>query len=196
MTARSPLQRLAAVSVMLSVVVASVALLSTKSQADTKLVQDADDTAGALDVSEVGHSHGQNRLLIHRLSTYESWSNDVLLDEGTAFWFEFFPAGGNEKYVRVDVSPDGNLYGEVIRWDGETILAYVKVWRPDDRTIQIEFPKRILKLGLHRYSWNVASTFRQPGASECGGDPYVCSDHVPDQGAGHTLMRNIVHRLE
>ena len=56
------------------------------------------------------------------------------------------------------VSPDGTLYGEVLRWNGETILGYVKAWRPDDRTLQIEFPIRTLRRGLDRYSWDVSVT--------------------------------------
>lgn len=163
--------------------------------ADTKVKNDANDTPGGLDIASVSHGH-RDRQLTHRMTMYEAWDNSVLADDARIY-FTFYGLRSDTRTINVDVSPDGTLYGEVIRWDGETVLGYVKVWRPDDRTVQIQFPKRTLQHGgLKRYSWDALTISRGPEGSECDGDSYLCADDVPDGATvPDAYTKNIVHRL-
>ena len=162
--------------------------------ANSKVVEDADDIDGALDILSVGHGHHEGRLM-HRMTMHESWDNSILSNDGSIY-FTFYFLHGNHKAINIDVSADGTLYAEIIRWDGETVLGYAKVWRPDERTVQIEFPKRALKRRLARYTWNANTVSKGPPGSSCDGEEFLCGDSVPD-GAGntHAQPKNIVHRL-
>lgn len=156
--------------------------------ADTKVVEDADDTQGVFDIASVSHGHTE-RLLLHTMTMYEAWENAVLADDSTYVTFTFYYGRGNFKFITVDVAPDGSLFAEIVRWDGETVVGYAKVWRPDDRTLQIEFPKRALQRGLNRYSWDAHAVYRGPAGSECA-DPHPCNDEMREANT-----KFIVHRL-
>lgn len=151
--------------------------------ADSKTRKDADDAAGKLDVQSVQWKHSSGRLLIHHLTTYEAWTNDVF-QKGSYIFFSF-KMGDRRRQLFVSTSEDGTLFGQMTDPDTGRIVGFAKVWRPDERSLQVEFPRRFLGRSVSRYKWEVTTNFHEEGHPECGtqGSGVIsCPDRVPDTG--------------
>lgn len=163
--------------------VALILVATTPAAADRKVRVDPDDSTGALDIAEVAHNHNRG-LLTHRLTTYERWETSVLEDGLSDIYFDFF-VGDRYVYARVDVSPDGTLFGEMRNRDTERIIGFVKVWRPSKRKLRIEFPKRMLGRNVTSYRWSASTSFHRDGHETCGSGPHIiiaCIDYAPSRG--------------
>lgn len=189
--------RRGALYVTVALALASHGVLSIQpAYSDTKQATDSvDDADGGLDISVLMHRHGTHgsvRVLQHRLTTEEAWDSSVLADEFTAISFSFYFDYEFRREILVDVSPDGTLFAEV-RNERHKVIGFAKVWRPDDRAVQIEFPKRTLRRGLRRYTWEASTSYHSTDHETCGGEgdsTRICGDSMPEP-----RQKRILHRL-
>lgn len=159
--------------------------------ADNVTRSDPDDSTGGLDIASIAHSHSEG-VLVHRFSTYEAWDTAVLQDGLSYAKFNFFI---DQRYITatVDVEDDGTLYAEIRNFRTQRIIGFAKVWRPDERSLRIEFPKRVLGRGVTSYRWSALTSFHQQGHESCDSDSetttvVACGDPAPTRGF-------ITHRL-
>lgn len=178
--------------------VAVVCLAVAPAAADGRAVDDPDDTGGRLDVLNISHAHvemtsGQS-LLRHVVRTYEAWDNSAFNNEGRPFptrmrlSFNLDLDPFVERTLEVAVTQDGNLYATMFGHKAKresAVRGYARVARPDDYSIELVFPKSLLKRGLETYRWRLQTQFDDPEDPNCGdtGTVYViCTDNAPDQG--------------
>lgn len=171
--------------------VVALLLMVPVALADRARVEDADDSPGSLDIRFVGHRH-ENRLLVHRIRTYEDWDMTVL-QEGSYFYVMFHTDGDKkpDRLIFVAPAPDGTPFAQMKNPKNNRIVGYAKVWHPTDQVLQLEFPRRMLGKDVTKYRWKAESVFHQEGHPECGtsGDAISqCPDHAPQRGTvGHKL---------
>ena len=190
MTVNRPLRTKAGSLSLVAIVVTTVLLaLASSASSSTSELADPDDTPGPLDISSISHSHSERRL-VHTITTHEGWDPLLLARPNAFFSLSFYFDGDLQRYVHVASSPDGTMYGEVRHWDGETVLGYAKVWKPDVATLRIEFPKRTLGREVIKYAWDGLSVYGAAEHEECDGATAFCIDEVPARGS-----RRLVHRL-
>lgn len=160
-------------------------LFTGVANADFKRRTDGDDSSGMLDLRSASHAH-RSGLLVHSVETYEPWENEILVDGLTRFNFLFSYRGSPRRQLVVEVADDQqSLFAEMSDWRTGKIVGYAKVWRPDERSLRVEFPKRLLSRKLAKYRWSVSSGYHQSGPPPCGdaeGVSTACTDHVPDSG--------------
>lgn len=192
---------------MIVFVSAAVAVSVGPVSADFVEISDADENASALDIKFAQHRHRrQDRgksLLVHEVETYEAWDSSLLDTESVIasliFHFDLdgaydapiralgFCGEGFERTLEVDVAPDGSLFAEMRRTHGP-VYGYAKVWRPDNRTLRVSFPRRLLKRHLANYRWCVDTGYHDPSriADDCGASDdreVFCVDRAPDRRA-------------
>ena len=152
--------------------------------ADRQKVRDEDDSPGALDIRSVAHKHGERRLLVHNLSTYEEWSSSTLEVGSQISWY--FRYGGKLRRTGITrAAEDGTLYTEILKGSTNRILGFAKTWRPDAESVRIELPRRLLGRGVSQYRWYVTTVFHQDDHPDCGLDGSAvveCFDRAPDRG--------------
>lgn len=146
---------------------------------------------GPLDIRSIGHSHEDRGLLVHSATTAESWSSSILQGGASTIEWFFLVKGEVRRAGITKAAEDGTLYTEMIRWPTNRILGFAKTWKPDEQTIQVEFPRRLLGRGVEKYRWYVQTIFHQPDHPECGdagGVRTKCYDRAPDRGSlGHSI---------
>ena len=168
--------------------------------ADTDAHSDADDTRGILDVAGFEHGHKRvsgKRKLVHRISTYEGWDRNDLT-RNSSLQIEFQLPGRNrtnppERLLVINVRND-NLRARMYSTLGDPpkFLANVGLSRPSRRTVEVTFPKRLLRRSLSRYRYRVSTYYLKRGTS-CG-VPEGCADDAPDARANGN--RNwVLHEL-
>lgn len=144
---------------------------------------DKDDSKGQFDIHKVDHGHAGGGVLTHTIKTFEGWDKALLRNHASEWIFDL-KVGQRILKVRVDViDSDGSLFAEVTE-DG-TIIGYAKVWKPDAKSLRIQFPKRFLGEGIDSYRWFVQSTFNHSGDENCGdshGAILLCVDRAPNFG--------------
>lgn len=170
-------------------------------------VTDRDENASLLDIEAASHGHsragGGQHLLVHEVQMYEPWDSSVLETESivASLMFHFdlndeyddpiralgFCGEGFERTLNIDVAEDGSLYAEMRKTSGY-VRGYAKVWRRDDRSLSVSFPKRLLARRLEVYSWCVDTGFHDPSrdADHCGSSEdreTFCVDRAPDRRA-------------
>lgn len=179
---------------------------ATSARGSTASYDDADESASALDIARIRHSHrvlqsGQG-ILRHKLRTHDSWETSLLEQaEVAAISLHFdtnrdrdpatrgigFCGEGYERIMRVKLNEDGSLYGEISNARNR-ILGYARVWRPDDRSVILEFPKRSLRKKLSSYHWCADTAYHEESqpSDQCGESDGVftlCTDRAPKNWA-------------
>lgn len=176
----------------LSVLATAVVLAAlAPAAADTGARNDRNDSPGLLDMKRVIHRHAGDGILVHRFRTFDAWDWSIF-EEGSRVYFSFFVEAGSteDRTLQVTASSDGTPYAEMTDADGGT-LGYARVWKPSPRSLQVEFPKRLLGKKVSEYRWKVRTIFHQTDHPDCGtsGDVRVlCNDRAPNK-------RKIRHRL-
>lgn len=168
-----------------SLIVGALLTAGQGARADKKVRSDPDDSQGTLDIAAIEHRHDSRALLVHTVSMYEPWDTTVLEDGETQIRLFFYVRGRLTRAMFVDVTPDGSLFGEVRNWGNAKVVGFAKVWRPDDTSIRIEFPRRLIQPHVARYGWSVGTSFHERGHPDCdqsGSLVIVCSDQAPDLG--------------
>ena len=170
-------------------------LIPVGAGADDLFLQDADDSSGRLDINTVAVSHPEYRTIRFVITFYETHDlhetnfNDTLdvdlrLDGQRPWRF---------KDVLVLRNPDGGLYGILRSHKGEA-LSYVRVWRPDEFSIAIDFKQEQLKSKrlARRADWLVEVGYADASeiCAEDGGHhpPSSCFDTAPDGGYHRHLL--------
>ena len=104
-----------------------------------------------LDIAEVAHRH-DGRSLVHRITTHQGWAEDDL-DNGSRILFKCSFDGDHqaEREIRVDVE-NGELSAVMYSGAGRR-LREVKLTRPNQRSVRVRFPRRLLEPGIDRYVW-------------------------------------------
>lgn len=152
----------------------------------TGSTSDPDDTLGRLDIARVAHrvsQLGRHRFMLdYRVGTFAAFGSPGLDVQHRNFVLELNrdTQPGSERNVRVS-QRDGSLVAEVISNATREVIATVEVNRPNDQTIRISGPRRVL--GARSYFWT--SNFHAPRSSSCGegdGFPIICQDTVPEHG--------------
>lgn len=176
------------------VVLLVLGLLQGTAFADTTTRTDGDDANGLLDLQSGTHTHlrraDSQRLLVHELRTHEAWREREWGDSYVRVLFstDDDPTWERQLYV---ARTGGNFYAEMTSRRGK-IVGYAKVFRPNRRTLRMEFPKALLPTGTDSYKWFATSVFSEPSHPDCGtqGDVAVlCFDRLPNRG-------RITHHLD
>jgi hypothetical protein len=180
--------------------------------ADTNETTDADDTPSPFDIKVATHGHRRlengQRLIAHQMEMWEPWDSDLLKEaEVSQIVFSYDTNGRNtssdpanrdlcgfgfERILDIRIEEDGSLYAEMRNKKGR-LAGYAKVWRPDDRSVRVEFKKRLLKRSLTRYRWCASTSFSDEDRSldQCGrseDQSTICHDRVPED-------RTVSHRI-
>jgi hypothetical protein len=147
---------------------------------------DPDDTHGRLDIGRVRdravEMSPDHFLITYRVTTLTPFATDRLDVDDRNFVLELNrdAEAGSERNVRISAR-DGALVAEVISNATRETIATVTATRPDDYSVQISGPRRLI--GARTYFW--ASNFHAQHSPRCGvrdGFRAVCQDDVPEDG--------------
>lgn len=145
-------------------------LLPAIAVATTGGVDDADDVDGPWDFKTAIHGHEWvegKRFLRHRLETYEPWATEELADSSLVILFDFEDGRSPDKWITITAAEDGTPYAEMFHADRRRVDGYAKVWRPDDRSIEVVFPRRLLKRGIRSYQWWAQGDYSLQHPEQC-----------------------------
>jgi hypothetical protein len=173
-------------------VVAAFVVVPAMALAHDAVVEDADDSAGRLDIKSVGVSHPDSGTIRYVITFYEPHA--------------FAPPGANEHApgdgLRIDLrlngkrlwrfkdillreNPDGGLYGVLRNHQGRE-MSYIRAWRPDEMSLSVEVKRVQLKRqGLaERADWIIETLYidRDVCPAEGGDVPSTCNDAAPEFG--------------
>jgi hypothetical protein len=167
-------------------------MLTSVALADGLTSSDLDDSTGGLDISSVRHAHwvvastGQ-RLLRHRIQTFESWDDDVISDAHTHFYIYFNTDNDArvERRLWVDTK-DGTLFARMEGPnEGGRVFGFAQIWKPRDDALIVQFPRALLGKSISRYRYYVESVFHDDLHPDCGTVDdmvFLCFDRAPEAG--------------
>lgn len=155
--------------------------------ANTNLRQDANDTAGRLDVRSISHGHRPNGKLVHTISIYKGWRSGILDRRltGIDLFLDVDDQPGPDLYISVEVDDDGRLRAPIRDWDTDRRMGTADPSKPTEKTLLIEFSPSDLGTSVQEYSWTARTTFHQEGHPRCDEDDHGdigCTDHAPNRG--------------
>jgi hypothetical protein len=199
--------RLLAIPILAALALVASHLATPEATADSQTTTDArgdntdpDGDATSLDIESLSYGHRNNdwapaepRLLTLTLSMYEPWSNDVLIDrkETIGFHLRVNRARCVNRVIILDTNPDGTPFALMLGGCGgpAKFLGYLRMWRADDRTLKLDFPKSMLgrdprRVAIRALTSNTGGECQRPS----GESTEPCEDVVPDDGF-------LVHKL-
>ena len=178
------MQRLALL-VAVTACLALLGVLEGAALAHERTIFDRDDSPGPLDLAAARHRH---RVLIEdtthppssrrftelsfRLVTFEGWTRDVLSANRNFISIEFqtdtddnidrclvFTAGEHELLA--------GMYKRC-RYSDDPLVGTASASRPDDHSVHVAFPRRLLGRGVRAYAWRAVSSYEdQAQESPC-----------------------------
>lgn len=167
---------------------------------------DADDSPSALDIAGGRHGHESTdtsqKLIAHSLAMYEDWDGQLLLsaevydislhfdtngDHDPPIRAIGFCGEGYERILEVRASEDGSLFASIRRAGGK-IIGFVRVSRPDVRSVDLAFPRSVLGTHVKEYEWCAQTAYYEEDnpSEECGasnGVETLCTDRLPNKKA-------------
>lgn len=169
-------------------VVAAFVVVPAVALAHDAVVEDADDSAGRLDIESVVVSHPDSGTIRYVITFYEPHGFtpggeddhapgdgvqiDLLLDGESPWRF---------KDILLYENPDGGLYGVLRNHKGQE-MSYVRAWRPDEVSLAVDVRRVQLKRrGLaERADWIIDTLYidREVCPAEGGDVPSTCNDGV------------------
>lgn len=172
-----------------SLVLASALIVgATSVSADTAGRGDPDDAKGPLDIARIRHMHitterGHHRL-VHEIRLYERWPVRKLRHRGFVNVFfeveETEPGTPPERAVYISYEL-GRLRAELVEFDPPRSLRFLRLWRPDRRTVRFALRRSDLSEGsFDTYRWHAVSYIEEDHrlCGETGG----CDDQAPNRG--------------
>src|SRR5215208_7427040 len=108
---------------------------------------------GVLDIASVGHDGG-GPLLVHRLTTYRTWSPTILANGGEIS-FNFDTDGDSGIERRLDVRYVHGRLAAVVETPQGTVIGRALIRRPSRRTVVVTFARSLLDPELRQYRWFV-----------------------------------------
>lgn len=163
-----------------------ILLVSVPAYANTRAVEDAE-TGDTMDAVEATHGHHSTEkgVLVHRITMAQPWDNSDLVAVSINIRLSKAKARP-AKRVWVDQNADGSLRTRILERRGQ-VLGHGNAWRPDDRSLQVEFSRKLLGRKITAYRWRVKIFQPCPQSQpEC----VIEFDFVPDKGE-----KAILHRL-
>jgi hypothetical protein len=164
----------------------------TSASADNRSFNDPNDTDGPFDIASVleGHRHPRqeerSNQLVHEMQMYEAWVNgEASSYTSLEFQFNLDHDESVERTLRITPNADDSLYA-VMTDRRDRVRGYARVWRPDDRTVRVVFPLRLLKAGIQSYRWRAYTYHGIPDGETCTihttspGPQKPCIDTAPD----------------
>jgi hypothetical protein len=177
-------------AVLLCMLMVGAFTLASEVAADTKAIEDSRDEEQIVDPVEATHSHHESLrgVLVHTVRMAEPWEDGDLLGINMNIWL---PDQDREpdRYVVLGFNADRSMSVTVYNWSGG-LRGHGNAWMVDDRTIRIEFARRLLGRRLSHYRWKLTVSFRcnAPEGTVCAPQ----RDLVPDRGKVlHDLQRRI-----
>ncbi len=151
--------------------------LSPSASADEGSRNDADEGGSqmALDVARIEHGHkkrGRSRLLLHTVVFQKPVESENLYQGfgGLMLLFDVDADPADDLALRFMLNPDQSvtswMYGP-----GPRTRGFANFWRPNERTVKIEFPVRLLKVRLRSYRWRVLAAQDAPCHPQEPGEP-------------------------
>ncbi len=179
-------------------VVAAALSFAPGALADRRSVADeVDERAAPLDIASIGHGHDARGRLVHRVAIRQPWRLRALRpgrgELALLFDVDGRLVGGHPRFERALVieTRSGRLHAEMRgRRNHQRVLGRVKVWRPDNRTVKVAFPKALLRRGLAEYHW-FARTLVYEGEYIRGGDAAPGETTAPPLTLTHTLRSRL-----
>lgn len=183
----------------LSAMVAATLALSGAGIADERSVTDSPDHPGQMsfDIASASHEHSRRSsrypaFLSHTVVAANPVSAQTFAEEDIRIRFNFDMIGDeiSDRSIELTMTADG-FQGDMWK-DGYPLLpedfndpidwvGFVRITRPDDRSVRVEFPRKFLgRLGKDgAYRWMV-EVYRMPGYSSwCGpNDAPPCYDRT------------------
>jgi hypothetical protein len=176
-----------------SILVAAALLVPTQALADGGRFRDPDEQpfcetpdpcpdTDYIDFRKVTYGHGRSAgILRHGIVTRERWkTKDMGGPHGVTIYLELDVDGDRtaERMLRMR-RKDGELRARMFRGKHlrKAIGGSLRVWRPNQRSIKVRFPLRLLGDDLDRYRWSAGWYNRNVG---CAGSCHT--DYAPHRG--------------
>lgn len=173
---------------LVTVIVLSVVAVAPHTLADTTVTSDPNDSPGRFDVKSVSHGHTRNGLLTHKVTMWNTWNNGALRGDANQIRVSFNTDSDRvkEREMIIDLWR-GSLFAEMRCYcnQRDVVVGFAKVWRPDESSIKVAFPRRLLRKRLSTYRWRVSTHYAKPWHTICrigDGVQSVCRDYAPDRG--------------
>lgn len=106
-----------------------------------------------LDIASVGHGH-KGRQVTHRLAMYRAWNKSLLsrFDSGQiSFYFSTNRDAAFERRLDV-ILRSGKLTGVMRNKRGRAVGRFAAS-RPNSKSVEVAFPRRLLGRGVRSYRW-------------------------------------------
>ena len=145
------------------------------------------DSGAELDIVKIRHGHAwppRNDEVIHTIVMEEEWASDALDTQSLGMCFDLDRDTDVDRCLFIKRNTDGSLYGYL---EGTTVFrGYARVWRPDDFSVKVRFPLRLLKdRKVTFYRWR--AQLHEIDGDNCV-ESHDCGDVAPNDGF-------ITHRL-
>jgi hypothetical protein len=185
-------------SILLVVAALSSSAFVNVAHADTKRLRDGNDVRGPLDIRAVAHGHrtasdGSTRL-VHTVRLRRAWPVAKLGKDAylvVSIDLRGHRRGRPERTLQIE-SEHGKLVARMYDTlaKPEDHLGRVALWQPDRRTLRFSFPGSLLRDGLRRYRWRLATVVENH--SRMCRPVGVCVDWAPDQGDRRKFVRHVL----
>ncbi len=127
------------------------------------------DEAGSqmkLDVARISHGHRRrerSRLLLHVVRFQDDVESRDFYGGfgGLQLFFDVDADKAYERSLRFFLNPDGSVT-PVMQKPGPRVVGFANWWRPDPRTVKIEFPRSLLGNRVRNYRWRVGTAQNEP----------------------------------
>ncbi len=157
---------------------------------------DPDDAKGRLDLDEVSQGErgaSGEKVLVHRISTFDPWPGRLLGRDATEVDVWFNTEGDERAEFVVYIGHDGaRVIASLNRYEdhgdaiGVTFLRWIRASRPNNRSVTIHLPlHEIGTSDTDSYAWQVSTFFLGRRGSKCT-EPYRCADWAPSPNDFYT----------
>lgn len=172
-------------------------MVTSSASADQASVVDTQNPDQAMDPVEAthGHSGDLDDVLVHTVLAREPWHDGDLYKLELRMWFPNKTATWDRKIVVTlnDIDEESRSSWQALFKDKRgRIRGHANAWRSNDRSLRIEFSRRLLPMKFDSYRWVARATVPcqpppdAPHAQPCGG-PRL--DRVPNSG-------KVLHKLK
>lgn len=164
-----------------------VVLMGSSALADQKTVQDPRDEDQRMDPVEATHGHADNLddVLAHTVTAAALWEDGDLYELEVRIWLPNRTKQWDRRIVVASnrIDDETRSSWEALFFDKrDRIRGHANAWRPDERSLRIEFSRRLLPAKFDTYRWVVRAIVGCRSAEDgglCGGPKL---DRVPDSG--------------
>lgn len=175
---------------MAALLVVAAYLAPTIAGADERTLEDADDSASAIDIRAVKQGHYSDYVL-YRIAAYERW-DPIDLEGGRIvvhFNLDADPAIERRGIVEYVGGGGSEMRSTVVNRNGTRVGRAVHR-RPSERSIELWFKRWQLKRAMRHHAFVTVETTDDAGCAE------ACVDRAPDSGTLFHRLMKLCSRLE